>query len=114
MGSKTGLLQALTAKNGVNSVPTQGLKWRRRRDSNPRYGFRPYNGLANRRLQPLGHISGPNKGRHSCPSLVPCSSQSGALIPMFYGEYYCEITYTAHFNIAKLRIGAQPDTSGSA
>src|SRR5262249_27173939 len=31
--------------------------WRRRRDSNPRYGFRPYNGLANRRLQPLGHLS---------------------------------------------------------
>src|SRR5262245_6174086 len=33
------------------------LIWRRRRDSNPRYGFRPYNGLANRRLQPLGHVS---------------------------------------------------------
>jgi hypothetical protein len=31
--------------------------WRRRRDSNPGYGFRPYNGLANRRLQPLGHVS---------------------------------------------------------
>jgi hypothetical protein len=29
--------------------------WRCRRDSNPRYGFTPYNGLANRRLQPLGH-----------------------------------------------------------
>ena len=34
--------------------------WRRRRDSNPRYGFRPYNGLANRRLQPLGHVSDTN------------------------------------------------------
>ena len=33
------------------------IDWRRRRDSNPRYGFRPYNGLANRRLQPLGHVS---------------------------------------------------------
>ncbi len=33
------------------------LNWRRRGDSNPRYGFRPYNGLANRRLQPLGHVS---------------------------------------------------------
>src|SRR5260221_14749365 len=31
--------------------------WRRRRDSNPRYALRAYNGLANRRLQPLGHIS---------------------------------------------------------
>src|SRR5262245_64839710 len=31
--------------------------WRRGGDSNPRYGFWPYNGLANRRLQPLGHLS---------------------------------------------------------
>ena len=31
--------------------------WRRRRDSNPGYAFRAYNGLANRRLQPLGHVS---------------------------------------------------------
>ncbi len=30
MGSKPRLLQALTGKSGVNSVPTQGLKWRRR------------------------------------------------------------------------------------
>src|SRR5487761_1647593 len=35
-GSKTRLLQALTGKNSVNSVPAQGLKWRRGRDSNPR------------------------------------------------------------------------------
>ena len=31
--------------------------WRRRRDSNPRYALTAYNGLANRRLQPLGHVS---------------------------------------------------------
>jgi hypothetical protein len=31
MGSKSRLLQALTGNSGVNSVPTQGLKWRRRR-----------------------------------------------------------------------------------
>ena len=31
--------------------------WRREGDSNPRYGFKPYNGLANRRLRPLGHRS---------------------------------------------------------
>ena len=37
MGSKSRLLQALVAGSGVNSVPTQGLKWRRGRDSNPRY-----------------------------------------------------------------------------
>ena len=28
MGSKSRLLQVLAGKNGVNSVPTQGLKWR--------------------------------------------------------------------------------------
>jgi hypothetical protein len=33
------------------------MYWRRRRDSNPRYAFGAYNGLANRRLQPLGHVS---------------------------------------------------------
>lgn len=59
MGSKSRLLQMLIGKSGVNSVPTQGLKWRRRRDSNPRYAFRAYNDLANRRLQPLGHVSLP-------------------------------------------------------
>jgi site-specific DNA recombinase len=39
MGSKSRLLQALVANGGVNSVPTQGLKWRRGWDSNPRYGI---------------------------------------------------------------------------
>ncbi len=39
MGSKSRLLQTLTAKNSVNSVPTQGLKWRTGRDSNPRAVF---------------------------------------------------------------------------
>ena len=42
MGSKSRLLQTLVANNGVNSVPTQGLKWRSGRDSNPRYGFAVY------------------------------------------------------------------------
>ena len=36
MGSKTQLLQALVSGGGVSAVPTQGLKWRRGRDSNPR------------------------------------------------------------------------------
>ena len=39
------------------SQPQRRTGWRSRRDSNPRYGFKPYNGLANRRLQPLGHSS---------------------------------------------------------
>src|SRR5437868_4367583 len=32
-------------------------RWRRGRDSNPRYSFGPYTGLANQRLEPLGHLS---------------------------------------------------------
>jgi len=35
MGSKTRLLQTLTANGGVNAVPTQGLKWRRGRETTP-------------------------------------------------------------------------------
>ena len=62
MGSKSRLLQTLVAGSGVNSVPTQGLKWRRRRDSNPRYRIYQYDGLANRCLQPLGHVSGRPRG----------------------------------------------------
>ena len=58
MGSKSRLLQALVANGSVNSVPIQGLKWRRGRDSNPRYSLRPYDALAKRCLQPLGHLSG--------------------------------------------------------
>ena len=51
IGSKSRLLQALTAKSSVNSVPIQGLKWRRGRDSNPRYGF-PYAAFRVRCIQP--------------------------------------------------------------
>src|SRR5438876_9018299 len=36
--------------------------WRRRRDSNPRYGNSPYGGLANRWFQPLTHVSGNGSG----------------------------------------------------
>ena len=41
---------------GTDSEP-RSSNWRSRRDSNPRYAFGAYNGLANRRLQPLGHSS---------------------------------------------------------
>ena len=36
MGSKSRLLQTLVANGGTNAVPTQGLRWRRGWDSNPR------------------------------------------------------------------------------
>jgi site-specific DNA recombinase len=57
MGSKSRLLQALVANGSVNSVPIQGLKWRREWDSNPRYGF-PHTRFPSVRLKPLGHLSG--------------------------------------------------------
>ncbi len=60
MGSKTDLLRVLSAAQGGKSaaigVPRGGLKWRRERDSNPRYGF-PYTRVPGVRLQPLGHLS---------------------------------------------------------
>ena len=31
--------------------------WRRERDSNPRWGYKPHTPLAGERLQPLGHLS---------------------------------------------------------
>ena len=33
-------------------------KWRRGRDSNPRWSYKPHTPLAGERLQPLGHLSG--------------------------------------------------------
>src|SRR5262249_14771942 len=51
--------------------------WRRRRDSNPRYAFGAYNGLANRRLQPLGHVSASWKAYN-----VPTAGSNSRLIPV--------------------------------
>src|SRR6478735_6056201 len=47
--------------------------WRRRRDSNPRYGNPPYGGLANRWFQPLTHVSecGPLAGKGGYISANP-------------------------------------------
>ena len=56
MGPKSRLLQTLAPNGGADAVPTQGLKWRRGRDSNPRYGF-PYTHFPGVRLRPLGHPS---------------------------------------------------------
>jgi site-specific DNA recombinase len=61
IGSKSNLLQTLIAAAGVKPV-TPGvrssvLKWRRGRDSNPRYGC-PYAAFRVRCFQPLSHLSG--------------------------------------------------------
>ena len=45
----------------VLSGPLRNSLWRRRRDSNPRYGF-PYDALAKRWFQPLTHVSGCGRG----------------------------------------------------
>ncbi len=56
MGSKSRLLQTLVANGGASAVPTQGLKWRKGWDSNPRWSF-PHGGFQDRCLKPLGHPS---------------------------------------------------------
>src|SRR4051812_5721544 len=49
-----GLLARMHAMEENGSVKG---RWRRERDSNPRYGF-PYTRFPSVRLQPLGHLSG--------------------------------------------------------
>jgi hypothetical protein len=44
----------------VEASAGQLVKWRRERDSNPRYGF-PYSGFQDRLFKPLTHPSAPNK-----------------------------------------------------
>ena len=56
MGSKSRLLQTLVANGGANAVPTQGLKWRKGWDSNPRWTC-AHAGFQDRFLKPLGHPS---------------------------------------------------------
>jgi site-specific DNA recombinase len=60
MGSKTELLRTLIAGQGRQSaaigVPRGGLKWRRGRDSNPRYPCE-YAAFRVRCFQPLSHLS---------------------------------------------------------
>ncbi len=69
MGSKSRLLQTLVAGSGVNSVPTQGLKWRTGWDSNPRYAF-THTRVPGVRLKPLGHLSFYKSACHEeCKSL---------------------------------------------
>jgi site-specific DNA recombinase len=56
IGSKSRLLQTLTAQGSGNAVPTQGLKWRRGWDSNPRWA-QTHNGFRDRPDRPLRHLS---------------------------------------------------------
>ena len=62
IGSKSRLLQTLVANGGAGGVPTQGLKWRKGWDSNPRWAF-THGGFQDRCLKPLGHPSIPRSVR---------------------------------------------------
>ena len=58
--------------------------WRREGDSNPRYGLKPYNGLANRRLQPLGHPS-IKQPKNTYSALLPLSMRRARQNPSSHG-----------------------------
>ena len=61
MGSRDELIRVLASSNGVelaaNGVRTFVPGWRTGRDSNPRYPFEEYDGLAIRWFKPLTHLS---------------------------------------------------------
>ena len=63
--------------------------WRREWDSNPRYGLSPYNGLANRRLRPLGHPSGGVQRRLSHALLESRPDRCQQSAPTRRGAYSC-------------------------
>jgi hypothetical protein len=51
--------RCLYENSGFLDVPKHSgtVSWRRRWDSNPRYGYKPYASLAGMCLRPLGHVS---------------------------------------------------------
>ena len=51
------------------------VEWRRERDSNPRWGYKPHTPLAGERLQPLGHLSLINTARMLPIMLGSCLGQ---------------------------------------
>ena len=69
-----------------NFLLKQYIKWRRGWDSNPRYALTAYNGLANRRLQPLGH---PSAGvRLGLPPHGVCADASRAWVRVRQTAFY--------------------------
>ncbi len=57
-------LENATGKGKNRAVGVSTRANRRGRDSNPRYGFIPYDGLANRWFQPLTHLSSESDKHH--------------------------------------------------
>ena len=57
--------------NIIKNHPKGGfVLWRRERDSNPRWSYKPHTPLAGERLQPLGHLSEPLSSKTSDHSKV--------------------------------------------
>ena len=78
-------IPAISARPNRRTVSTRGertrrKRWRRGRDSNPRYGF-PYADLANLCLQPLGHLSGTRKAVNIAAGLGTRLGRSGPKPP---------------------------------
>src|SRR5689334_18702954 len=57
-----GLRTGTPARAAARRAPQARGKWRRERDSNPRYGF-PYTRFPSVRLKPLGHLSAASEPR---------------------------------------------------
>lgn len=81
--------------------------WRRERDSNPRYSLRPYDALAKRCLQPLGHLSGA-----SLMHLIGWAGQFGSVcfrsnIP---NEFRGSARRSTRFAVAPGNIAREPPT----
>ena len=53
--------------------------WRRGGDSNPRYQFTQYDGLANRCLQPLSHLSMPGMQSKICQRVAANQGKSSGV-----------------------------------
>ena len=80
MSRKAGILRGSGRRRAQGKECPEWGDWRRGWDSNPRYGLSPYNGLANRRLQPLGHPSGgapPSTQAQEPLSIGPAMLQPG-------------------------------------
>ena len=78
--------------------------WRRERDSNPRYRFQ-YTGLANQRLQPLGHLSKPAISVKELPT-----DDGGGRIRTYEGLAPLAVFKTAAFS----RSATPPTAAGDA
>src|SRR6266851_744253 len=95
LNTQGGLCRAFARKAHVERaifMIVSSLFWRRKRDSNPRASY-PANGFQDRRLQPLGHSSGPNLTDFRAPAQFPTrraimgnSKYTRSLMPGYYHD----------------------------